>query len=153
MADLVLYSQKLQTKLECFCEICFAEMGFEFEHHGRHYDFLDVQKVYMQNGCFWCLMEDGRVIGTVAVRVIDAEKRISEMKRLYLLQEQQGKGYGKLMFDTAVAFARQQGFSSICADTRNDRSAARHLMEKCGFCEIPRYNDNERAELFYGLEL
>ena len=31
---------------------------------------------YMNNGCFWCLINDNNVIGTIAIRKIDDGKRM-----------------------------------------------------------------------------
>ena len=76
-----------------------------------------------------------------------------ELKRLYVLKEEQGNGYGSMLFETALNYARESKFHKICTDTRNDRDASQHLMRKHGFDEVSRYNDNQFAELFFELKL
>ena len=105
----------------------------------------------MQGGCFWCLYDNERLIGTVALRTINSINKTAELKRLYVIKEEQGKGYGSLLFNTAVEYAKDNGYCKICADTRNDRKASQHLMRKYGFQKIPKYNDNKFAELFFEL--
>ena len=49
----------------------------------------------MQSGIFWCLFYEQTLIGTVALRTIDDENKIVELKRMFVLPEYQGKGIGK----------------------------------------------------------
>ncbi len=153
MIDLKQYSPSMQSNIELFYEKCFNDLGWGYEPHSRHSDTVNIQQEYMKNGCFWCLYDGKQLIGTVAIRTIDLQNKIAELKRLYVLKEMQGKGYGGLLFDIAVNYAKNNGYCKICADTRNDRSASQHLMRKYGFFEVPQYNDNAYAELFFELPL
>ena len=47
----------------------------------------NVESYYMNNGCFWCLIDDNNVIGTIAICKIDDAKRIVELKRMFVLPE------------------------------------------------------------------
>lgn len=151
MPKLKIYQTDMQRDIENFYNKCFTDLGWGYEPHGRHSDTVNIPREYMQNGCFWCLYDSEKLIGTVAVRTIDIQNKTIELKRLYVLPEAQGKGYGDLLFGTAVNHAKDSGYNKICADTRNDRSASQHLMRKYGFREVPRYNDNIYAELFFEL--
>ena len=153
MITLKIYDNKMQSDIEKFYCKCFTDLGWGYEPHGRHSDTLNIDEVYMSNGCMWCLYDDDLLIGTVAVRTIDKENKIAELKRLYVLKEYQNKGYGNILFQAAINYAKEKNYSRICADTRNDRNASQHLMRKYGFREIPKYNDNPFAELFFELEL
>ncbi|MCL2638257.1 MAG: GNAT family N-acetyltransferase [Oscillospiraceae bacterium] len=153
MIDLKVYSKDLQKNIERFFETCFNDLGWEYEPHGRHSDILNINDTYMSNGCMWCLYKDKQLIGTVAIRTIDNENKVAEMKRLYVLKEYQGKNYGDMLFKTALSYAREKKYNKICADTQNSRDASRHLMRKYGFYEIPKYNDNDFAELYFELIL
>ncbi len=153
MPEIKIFDDGMQQDVERFFEACASELGWAYEPQGRHSDMTDVRNSYMRSGCFWCLYEGQKLIGTVAVRTIDPANKTAELKRLYLLGAYHGKGYGDMLFKTALAYAAQAGFAKICADTRKDRSASQHLMRKHGFKEAPRYNDNRFAELFFELEL
>ena len=153
MVTLKVYSEKMQADIEEFYSKCFADLGWEYEPHGRHSDILDIDKVYMSNGCMWCLYDGSLLVGTVAVRTIDEENKIAELKRLYVLKEYQGKNYGNMLFQIALSYAKENDYSKIRADTQKDSDAFQHLMRKHGFREIPRYNENAFAELYFELDL
>ena len=74
----------------------------------RHADVADVEQYYMRNGCFWCLFDNEVLIGTVAVRIIDIDNKVVELKRMFILPECQGKGYGRLLLEYAIDYAREQ---------------------------------------------
>ena len=143
------YCQDLQQELEDFFIKCFRDMGWEYEPEGRHSDVAHACDVYMKNGYMWCLYDDADMIGTVAVRTVDKRKKIAEMKRLYVLKNYQGKGYGRLLFEKALFYCEENTYVKIRVDTRKDRDASLHLIRKYGFQEIERYNDNPFAELFF----
>lgn len=113
----------------------------------------NVESHYMNNGCFWCLINDNNVIGTIAIRKIDDGKRIVELKRMFVLPEFQGNGYGRLLLEHAVKCVREQKYRKICLDTRKQFSVAQHLYRSVGVQETERYNDNEHAEFYFEMDL
>ena len=119
----------------------------------RHADIVNVEQYYMQDGCFWCLFDNQTLVGTVALRTIDLDNKVVELKRMFVLPEYQGKGYGRLLLNYAIAYAREQQYNKICLDTRKQFSAAQHLYRSSGFQETEKYNDNDRAELYFELVL
>jgi len=152
--DIQAFNTDMQQGVEKFFEKCFSAVGIPYSPRDRHADIADVERYYMQNGCFWCMVDgEGGIVGTVALRVIDAENRVVELKRMFVLPKQQGKGYGRRLLDTAIAYAREQGYSRICLDTRRQFAAAQHLYKSSGFVLMDRYNDNEFADFFFELEL
>ncbi|MBE6754380.1 MAG: GNAT family N-acetyltransferase [Ruminococcaceae bacterium] len=151
---IVQFSAELQQQADAFFQECFSAVGIPYSPADRHADVADIEGHYMQNGCFWCMVDgEGGIVGTVALRVIDAENRVVELKRMFVLPKQQGKGYGRRLLDTAIAYAREQGYSRICLDTRRQFAAAQHLYKSSGFVLMDRYNDNEFADFFFELEL
>jgi GNAT superfamily N-acetyltransferase len=106
LAELQVYRPELQQQIEEFLEKCFRDLGWTYEPHGRHRDIAGIGEAYMQSGCFWCLFDGGRLVGTVAVREIGRNPKTAEIKRLYVSREHQGKGYGRLLFETAVEYAK-----------------------------------------------
>ena len=107
----------------------------------------------MKNGCMWCLYSDEKLIGTIAIHTLDKDSKVAEMKRLYVLKDYQGEGFGSQLFEIALTYSKENNYEKICLDTRNDRDASLHLIHKFGFVEIPKYNNNEFAELFFELKL
>ncbi len=153
MIRLEIYTKNKQNEIEEFFIECFTSLGWGYEPYGRHSDILNIDKTYMKNGCMWCLYEDEKLAGTIAIKTIDEIKKSAELKRLYILPAYQGKGYGKLLMDTALSFCRKKEFKKVFLDTRTDRDAMIHLIKKYGFKKIERYNDNKYAELFFEMDL
>ncbi|MCL2056034.1 MAG: GNAT family N-acetyltransferase [Oscillospiraceae bacterium] len=155
MYELKIFDKTMQKDIERFFIKCFSDLGWGYEPGGRHTDISDAYKAYMENGCMWCLYDGKLLAGTVAVRNITKAggEKTAELKRMFVLKEHQGKGYGNLLLETAVAYSRENGYCKILLDSRKGFHAALHLYRKYGFTEIPAYNDNEKAELYMGLKL
>ncbi len=151
--DILAFKADMQQSVGEFFEKCFSAVGIPYSPKDRHADVADVEQHYMQNGCFWCLFDNEILIGTVAVRIIDIDNKVIELKRMFVLPEYQGKGYGRLLLEYAIDYAREQKYNKICLDTRKQFSAAHHLYRSTGFQETAKYNDNERAELYFELVL
>lgn len=153
MLYLEVYRTEMQKDIERFYEKYLADLGWGYEPHGRHSDMVQIRESYLSDGCFWCLYNDGQLIGTVAVRTIDKANKVAELKRLFVLKDFQGKGYGSLLIETVLNYVKENEYIKICLDTRNDRNAAQHLFRKHGFVETNAYNDNKYAELYFELPL
>ena len=151
--DIRMFKTDMQQAVEEFFQKCFSAVGIPYSPTDRHADIADVERYYMQNGCFWCLTDNEKVLGTIAIRIIDSEKRIVELKRMFVLPEYQGKGYGRLLLEHAIGYAKEQEYNKICLDTRKQFSTAQHLYRSVGFWETERYNDNVHAELYFEMEL
>lgn len=52
------------------------------------------------------------------------------------------------MLDTALDFAKKNGYSKILLYSSKDLVVSRHLYLKNGFVDIPRYNNDPRADVF-----
>lgn len=151
--EILAFKPCMQQAVGDFFKKCFAAVGIPYSPKDRHADIADVEQYYMQNGCFWCLFHNEVLVGTVAVRIIDSEKKVVELKRMFVLPEYQGLGYGKMLLKHAIDYAKEQQHSKICLDTRMQFSAAQHLYRSSGFKETEKYNDNEKAELYFELDL
>jgi ribosomal protein S18 acetylase RimI-like enzyme len=94
------------------------------------------------------LVEDaaGEVVGTAAVRVL--EPGLGELKRMWLRSECQGRGLGRRLMDACLDEARRLGCRALRLDSMAKMEAAVHLYRAYGFKEIPRYNDNRRADIW-----
>jgi len=149
MISIKIYNPIMQPALEACFKTCVEALGWEYQPEGKHLDMLNIDDTYMRHGCFWCLFEDNKLIGMVAVRCIDSVKNIAEMKRLYVLPQYQGLGYGALLFEHALNYAKEQRYSILRVDTRHDRAASLHLINKYRFQKIEKYNDNEFSELYF----
>ena len=113
-----------------------------YESKGELHDMDDLVQTYFDNkGVFLVMTDESQVIGTGAIRRLDAAT--CELKRVWLLFEYHGKGLGYRMIQELLAFARETGYRRIRLET--DREAQRRaydLYKRLGFYEIPRYSHN-----------
>ena len=153
MITIQIYNPAMQPALESCFKSCVEALGWEYQPFGRHSDIAAIEETYMRNGRFWCIFDDDELIGTAAARCIDNKNRIAELKRLYVLPEQQGKGYGGLLFKIALGYVKEQGYRTVRVDTRHDREASLHIIDKYRFRRVEKYNDNSFAGLYFELDL
>lgn len=151
--NITAFKTDMQQSVEDFFDKCFSALGIPYSPMDRHADIAAVEQYYMRNGCFWCLFDKEVLVGTVALRTIDIDNKVVELKRMFVLPEFQGKGYGRLLLNYAIDYAREHHYNKICLDTRKQFSAAQHLYRSSGFRETEKYNDNEKAELYFELVL
>ena len=154
MLEIKVYDVEMQQDIESFFVKCFSDLGQDYDPNGEHSDIINIQESYMLNGCMWCMYNNHQIIGTIAVRTLNMESKIIEIKRLYVLNEYQGNGYGNILFETALNYAKENKYYKIYADAAKDRDASRHLLSKYGFTQIPRYSGSSQyTELFFELKL
>ncbi len=145
---LVQYEEKYKQSVFDFTDRCFTELGKRFDPSGKHYFYNDIKDSFE---VFYCLVDQGMVIGTVALKKID-EKTV-ELKALYLHKDYRGKGLGSLLMSVSVNEAKTRGFKRIVLDSMLKYEDALKLYEKFGFEKIDRYNDNAMAEVFMKMDL
>jgi putative acetyltransferase len=86
-------------------------------------------------GAFWVVRDEaGRVVGCVGVDRVDV--RIAEIHRVYLDAHLRGRGLGRLLVETALAWARRHGFTRLVlwSDTRFTQS--HRLYDRMGFTRL-----------------
>jgi ribosomal protein S18 acetylase RimI-like enzyme len=67
---------------------------------------------------------------------------------MYVSSDFRQLGLGQKLLDIAIEFAKNIGYSRMVLDSSKMLYAARALYLKNGFVDIPRYNDNYRADVF-----
>jgi putative acetyltransferase len=72
---------------------------------------------------------------------------------MYVLKDFRRLGLGQKLLDIAVGYAKSVGYSKMVLDSSRNLQAARALYLKKGFVDIPRYNDNYRADVFMEIKL
>jgi putative acetyltransferase len=106
-------------------------------------DIENAQSHYFDNrGLFLVLLDDGKIVGTGAIRRLDDE--ICELKRMWFQQQYRGQGWGWKMAQMLLDFARQTGYQKVRLDLAKveRQSQAMKFYTKLGFYPIERYNDS-----------
>ncbi|MGI8466880.1 MAG: GNAT family N-acetyltransferase [Pyrinomonadaceae bacterium] len=91
---------------------------------------------------------DGKLAGCAALRKL--EDKICEMKRLFVRDEFQGLGIGKMLVEKIIEEACRAAYEKMRLDTFPPKmSKAVRLYESYGFREIPPYYHNPYDEVLF----
>jgi ribosomal protein S18 acetylase RimI-like enzyme len=142
-------------------DIIVNEFNFKLEFNTLDSDILDIEENYNKSdgGSFWVAEsvddhnKQQKIVGTTAVRNLKKFEFTCELKRMYVLKEFRRLGLGQKLLDIAVGYAKSVGYSKMVLDSSRNLQAARALYLKKGFVDIPRYNDNYRADVFMEIKL
>lgn len=110
-----------------------AEFGLEFDQ-GSHTDraVRDLPGSYADHGgAFWVARHDGTLVGTCGVFPLGGGTL--ELRKMYLRSTARGLGLGATLLDTAVAWARERGFTRMVLDTTEQMTRAIAFYEANGF--------------------
>lgn len=146
--ELVQYKEEYKQRVFDFTDRCFEELGKKFEPEGRHFFYNDIEKSFVS---FYCLLDDEKLIATVALKKID--DYTVELKALYLDKSYRGQHLGSRLINVAIDEARKLGYKSIVLDSMSKYKEALRLYEKYGFKNTERFNDNIYADVFMKLDL
>lgn len=94
-------------------------------------DLFRIPEVYDGKSRFWVALEGNKVIGTVGIK--DKGADTAKLKRMFVLMDHHGKGVGLKLLNTAISFARDQGFKQVILNTNINMHRAHHFYEKNGF--------------------
>lgn len=148
-----------QSVIKLISDIIVNEFKFKLEYDRLDSDLLQIEEHYSEadGGSFWVAESSigknknnchSQIVGTIALRNLKHLESTCELKRMYVSKEFRRLGIGQRMLDIATGFARKAGYSRIVLDSSKNLDAARALYLKAGFVDIPRYNDNYRADVF-----
>jgi len=152
--------QDSENVFKFISDILVKEFNITLEFNNLDSDLLDIKNHYNKDddGCFWIveLKDNSQIIGTVAIRKLKefaSTSATAELKRMFLAKKYRGFGIGQQMLDTAIDFAKRTGYNRILLYSSNELKASRALYLKNGFMDIPRYNNDLRADVFMKKEL
>ncbi len=131
MCDVVPFRDEYAEGVIRVVKAVFDEYGFTWETDGYCRDLYDPLRYYITpGGMFWVLLDGSDVVGCVAVK-LHAEQ--SELHRMYLLQSHRGRGLGRRLLETCLAYAREHHCASMRAWSDVKLPDAHRLYLKHGF--------------------
>jgi len=93
-----------------------------------------LQKQIKEDGCqFIIVFEDGNPVGFASYH--EAEPRRWKLNKIYILQNQQGKGTGKFVIKYIIDEIKQQNANSLFLQV-NQHNNAKAFYEHLGFSEV-----------------
>ena len=127
-----------------------AQLDVDLSFQKFDQEILNIQYQYArpEGILFIAYDQDQQPMGCFGIRRF--EDSICELKRMYLKQEQRGKGIGKSLLAKAIEAGRELHYKKMRLDTLPSMQAAMGLYRKMGFYEIPayRYNPVEGTKFF-----
>jgi GNAT superfamily N-acetyltransferase len=98
------------------------------------------------NGSFLVGYEQGVAICCGGIKRLDAEA--CELKRMYVIPEQRGRGVARILLAALEERARELGYTIARLDTGPRQQGAQRLYESAGYASIPNFNANPVATFF-----
>lgn len=110
-------------------------------------------KIIAPGGQIFFVLVDNRVAGTCAALRHDAA--VYELAKMAVAPEARGRGYGSLLINVAIGFARAAGAEALVLVSNTRLRNAIRLYEKHGFRRIPLGPEDqwERADIKMCLDL
>jgi len=94
--------------------------------------------------------DDGRALACGGVARFDDSR--GELKRMYVLPEHRGRGFGRRLLEELERGARDLGYVGVVLETGDRQAAALALYESSGYERIPCYPPYDARELSLCLE-
>lgn len=134
------------------------EFGFPLESDGIDADLADVVANYTERGgTFDVIVEHGRIVGCAGIYPIENAPdgtRVAELRKMYLLPEVRGRGYGRALLERALASARERGFGSVVLESSSKMTDAIALYRRAGFADyVPQVRHATRCNVNLRLPL
>jgi len=119
----------------------------KYSAQGKLSEMDDVQKNYFENGgTFLVTVDENRIVGTGAIRYL--EDGVCELKRMWLLTEYHGQGFGYRMIQELFSIAKDKGYRLMRLETdKVVQTRAIAFYTKLGFYEIPRYEGDDPEDM------
>lgn len=133
-------------------ETVLAEYGISTNARETDKDLSDLNKYYFdRKGWFGVLVEDDRIIGSYGIYQVN--ERTCELRKMYLLPEFHGRGFGKQMMEAAIGKAAELGYEEMILESNQLLDRALHLYKKYGFMEYQPEHFSDRCDLAMKLNL
>jgi len=119
-------------------------LDFDLRFQSVDAELSDLRRQYSPpTGCMLLAQNGLRTVGCVALR--DLGDGVCEMKRLYVMPEARGLGYGRRLVLGIIEEARERNYDRIRLDTVPEMRVARSLYSELGFRSIEPYRQDPVA--------
>lgn len=98
-------------------------------------------------GALLLAVDESQAAGCVAVKPLD--KKICEMKRLFVRPQYRGSGLGKKLAERIISEAEGMGYRLMRLDTLDRLTEAMGLYQSLGFRRINAYYNNPLPDVVY----
>jgi GrpB-like predicted nucleotidyltransferase (UPF0157 family)/GNAT superfamily N-acetyltransferase len=99
------------------------------------------------DGVLFLVRVDGEPAGLGGVRHLDTE--VAEIKSMFVVPARRGRGVGRRIIAELEGVARERGCRATRLDTSEYLTPAVALYRAAGYVEVPDYNGNPKADLWF----
>jgi GNAT superfamily N-acetyltransferase len=99
------------------------------------------------NGILLLALADGEPAGLGGVRHLETD--VAEVKSMYVAPPFRGTGLGRRILARLDEIAAEHGCTAVRLDTSDYLTPAVGLYRAAGYREVPAYNDNPKADLWF----
>lgn len=130
-----------------------GDYGLKSDPTNTDSDLQDISKNYSKRGgAFRVLISaNGKIVGCGGLFPLDEEE--AEVRKMYLLPETRGHGYGRKLLQDLIDFARQTGFKRVVLETASVLKEAISLYRNFGFVPVQRGHLASRCDQAFVLDL
>jgi GNAT superfamily N-acetyltransferase len=116
-----------------------AELSSCYPEAGACHFRLDAHEVADGQGAFLIAFRAGNPVGCGAIRRIEAQT--GEIKRMYVVPKERGRGVGRAILNALEAEARTLRVSRLVLETGIRQAAALALYQRGGFSQIEPFGE------------
>jgi putative acetyltransferase len=128
------------------------EYGLSPDPEGTDKDLESIEHYYHNNhGYFGVVESEGKIVASVGICKID--DHTCELRKMYALPSQRGKGLGKLLMEFSINKAKQLGYKRIVLETATPLTEAISLYKKYGFEEYAPNHMSSRCDQAFELRI
>ncbi len=128
------------------------EYGLKPDSNSTDKDLDSIEESYFSNNGFFGVVEiEGLVVATVGLHKIDAST--CELRKMYSLPSQRGRGLGKSIMEFALSKAKELGYTRVILETASPLKEAIGLYKKYGFKEFSPEHLSARCDQAFELYL
>jgi GNAT superfamily N-acetyltransferase len=103
-----------------------------------------IEKFYPPQGRLYLARQNGNFVGVGCLKAL--EGGMGEIKRMFVREDQRGRGVGKAVLDRLIAEARLIGYPKIRLDSPKFATKSHGLYRSRGFQPIQHYQGSEVGE-------
>jgi ribosomal protein S18 acetylase RimI-like enzyme len=99
------------------------------------------------NGVLLLARLGGEPVGLAGIRHLDSDS--AEVKSMYVLPAHRGRGLGRFLLREVEEIAAKSGCATVRLDSSDYLTEAIGLYRAAGYREVPDYNDNAKANVWF----
>jgi DNA-binding MarR family transcriptional regulator/GNAT superfamily N-acetyltransferase len=148
--DLATVDSGTREARECLLKYA-SELALRFPEGYTEQDLLPAAEARRPAGAFIIARENGHAIGCGVLRTPPTDS--AEIRHLWIDSRARGIGLGRRLVSELERHAANEGYREIRLDTHSVLSEAIGLYRSSGYQEIPAYDENPHAHLWFAKSL